>query len=192
MTDMGRRSGVGDMLKSVYDPIIAAMQALEAAHKTQHQSAGTDEIDVTGLTGTTPRAIFADATAGRILRCLSMQIDNGTNASTVKTWIGNQWNGVTKGTVDNIGKGATVGDWTLSADGKTLTWTPASDYTLIKSCISQQHRNYAGLDRYVSALCNASTVSFYCVSYTGGTLNDWTTHVDSGKIAFTLLFVTSA
>lgn len=73
MTDFGRRAGQGDMLKSVYDPnedgvialaqteadmtkaaydpVINALIALAAAHKTQHQSGGSDEIDVTGLTG---------------------------------------------------------------------------------------------------------------------------------------------
>ena len=73
MTDFGRRSGVGDMLKAVYDPnedgviaaaqteadmtkavydpAFAAIQILLNNHKTQHQSGGTDEINVTGLTG---------------------------------------------------------------------------------------------------------------------------------------------
>jgi len=73
MTDMGRRPGGGDMLKSVYDcdddgiiavgqtqadmvkatydPVIAAIQALAADHKTQHENGGSDEIDLTGLSG---------------------------------------------------------------------------------------------------------------------------------------------
>ena len=73
MTDFGRRLGLGDMskatydpnddgvialaqtqadmIKAVYDPIVAALQALAAAHKTQHQTGGTDEIDCTGLVG---------------------------------------------------------------------------------------------------------------------------------------------
>jgi len=74
MTDFGRRLGLGDMskatydpnddgvialaqtqadmIKAVYDPFIAALQALAAAHKTQHQTGGTDEIDCTALVGT--------------------------------------------------------------------------------------------------------------------------------------------
>ena len=73
MTDFGRRGGVGDMLKAtydpnldgviavaqteadmtqaVYDPTINALVALAAAHKTQHQNGGTDEISATGLVG---------------------------------------------------------------------------------------------------------------------------------------------
>ena len=74
MTDFGRRVlGLGDMLKSVYDPdldevialaqteadmtkavydpTLAALAALLAAHKTQHHNGGTDEIDCTGLAG---------------------------------------------------------------------------------------------------------------------------------------------
>jgi len=49
MTDFGRRTGQGDMLKSVYDPIFAAMQALAATHATQHRSAGTDSIKLDDL-----------------------------------------------------------------------------------------------------------------------------------------------
>ena len=73
MTDFGRRAGVGDMLKSVYDPdldgviavaqtkadmekadydpALAAIAALQADHDTQHEDGGTDEIDLTGLSG---------------------------------------------------------------------------------------------------------------------------------------------
>ncbi len=73
MTDFGRRVGQGDMLKATYDPnddgviavaqteadmtkavydaIIAAINALLAAHKTQHQTGGTDEVDATALVG---------------------------------------------------------------------------------------------------------------------------------------------
>jgi len=73
VTDFGRRIGVGDMLKSAYDPnedgIIAVGQT-EAdmkksvydtdddgkvndveAHASSHQDAGTDEIDATALVG---------------------------------------------------------------------------------------------------------------------------------------------
>jgi len=49
MTDFGRRTGQGDMLKATYDPIIAAMQALAATHATQHRSAGTDTIKLDDL-----------------------------------------------------------------------------------------------------------------------------------------------
>lgn len=51
MTDFGRRVGTGDMTKAVYDPIIDALLALAAAHKTQHQDAGSDQITVAGLLG---------------------------------------------------------------------------------------------------------------------------------------------
>lgn len=75
MTDFGRRSGVGDMLKSVYDPdldgVIATAQTqadmtkavydtdddgkVDAIdeHASSHQDGGSDEIDATGLTGKT-------------------------------------------------------------------------------------------------------------------------------------------
>lgn len=73
MTDFGRRTGQGDMLKSVYDPnddgviaiaqteanmvgstwapVIANIAAIANFHKERHQDGGSDEIDVTGLVG---------------------------------------------------------------------------------------------------------------------------------------------
>lgn len=54
MTDFGRRSGSGDMLKSVYDTNedgVVDAAAATAAHKTSHQNGGTDEISVVGLSG---------------------------------------------------------------------------------------------------------------------------------------------
>jgi len=142
MTEMGRRSGIGDMLTSVYDPnedgviavaqteadmekadydsVINALVSLAAAHKTQHQSGGTDELDVTGLTGAGGLGLMVDGVAGRVLRLIYFYISDGTNVGTIKCQGYNVWNGDLIAEVDNIGKGATVGVFTLEADGTKL------------------------------------------------------------------------
>lgn len=54
MTDFGKRTGEGDMLKSVYDTDDSGVvdDAEDApAHKATHQNAGADEISVAGLSG---------------------------------------------------------------------------------------------------------------------------------------------
>jgi hypothetical protein len=54
MTDFGKRTGEGDMLKSVYDTddsgVVDDSEAT-AAHKANHQNGGSDEISVAGLAG---------------------------------------------------------------------------------------------------------------------------------------------
>ena len=49
MTDFGRRSGVGDMLKSVYDANDDGVVDEVPAHKISHQDAGSDEVSLAGL-----------------------------------------------------------------------------------------------------------------------------------------------
>lgn len=51
MTDFGRRAGLGDMTKAVYDADEDGVVDAAPAHKTSHEDGGSDEIDLTGLVG---------------------------------------------------------------------------------------------------------------------------------------------
>lgn len=51
MTDFGRRTGIGDMLRTIYDPDHDGVVDAIPSHKTSHQDAGSDEIDCAGLAG---------------------------------------------------------------------------------------------------------------------------------------------
>lgn len=53
MTDFGRKTGLGDMLKSVYDTDNSGVVDAVPVHKTSHQDAGSDEINASGLAGRT-------------------------------------------------------------------------------------------------------------------------------------------
>lgn len=55
------------------------------------------------------------------LRILGILIEDGTNVNTVKATVYNIFNGDSIAAVDNIGKGTTVGAFSLSADGVELT-----------------------------------------------------------------------
>uniref|UniRef100_A0A6M3JRF0 Putative tail protein n=1 Tax=viral metagenome TaxID=1070528 RepID=A0A6M3JRF0_9ZZZZ len=77
--------------------------------------------DISVESGAEVNEIEGDGTNGRVLRSILLQIYDGTNANTVKAATGIIWNGDSIGLTDNISKGATTGDFTLSADGSTLT-----------------------------------------------------------------------
>lgn len=143
MTDFGRRAGGGDMLravydpnkdgviavaqtqadmtKAVYDPALAALAAILADHSEDHESGGDDEVDVTGLTGTTPACLLGDGTAGRTIRQLLLNVIPGTDPNTLKCNTANKFNHTAVSPVDNVAKGATTGGFSLNADGTYLT-----------------------------------------------------------------------
>jgi len=121
MTDFGRRAGVGDMLKSVYDQNADNVVDSVPAHKTTHQSGGADALNVTALVGTTPRAIQGDATPGRVERCMEVYIMDGSNADTINVSTLTSWNGDTIAMQDNLGKGGDETNYALDGDGFTLT-----------------------------------------------------------------------
>ena len=64
--------------------------------------------------------LLGDGTAGRVVRIASLKIEDGTNADTIKCTLTDVWNGNTISVTDNIGKGATTGNFYLSASGKGL------------------------------------------------------------------------
>jgi len=66
MTDFGRRAGIGDMLKSIYDVNDNGVVDSVPAHNYSHQFAGLDKISVHLLTGllATPQIPSAHAIAG--------------------------------------------------------------------------------------------------------------------------------
>ena len=210
---MGRRVGTGDMLTSVYDPnedgviavaqtqadmvkatydpVIAAIQALAAAHKTQHQNGGTDEINATGLTGVPVAPLLADGVAGRVFRELMITIDNGSNDQTLKCSTINRFNHTPISTVDNIAKGATTGGFTLDAQGQTLLIEAAVLEGNVVFAVPSVLINYntARALPYVFALSNDIQVKI--ASDVGGTIKDITAFVDAGRIVIAIPYITN-
>jgi len=215
VTDFGRRVlGLGDMLKSVYDPdldevialaqteadmtkavydpTLAALAALLAAHKTQHQDGGTDEISVTGLVGTTPRAILGDATPGRLLRALQLKVADGTNDQTLKCTVYNKWNGDAISATDNVAKSATTGHFKLSADGTQLTITNSGLTGSAQYANSNLKTNATTTEFIASTAKIPDGILIEVQGLSDGTSKDITTLVDVGDFRLDILYITDA
>lgn len=214
MTDFGRREGGGDMKKSTYDPnndgvialaqteadmttavyggIIAALQALAAAHKTQHEDGGSDEIDATGLAGIPVGALLGDTTEGRKLGYIRIYIEDGTNANTIKVQGWNSWNGAAIAQADNLGKGGSSGMWSLAAGGNILTISgDAFDGNmLVPVAILNKCTGTEWVQMYAEA--SGGGVALYCYDVTGATKGasvDLTNYVDTAGGAYIRMFL---
>ncbi|MFX0121491.1 MAG: hypothetical protein ACFFBQ_17535 [Promethearchaeota archaeon] len=214
MTDFGRRIGGGDMRKSVYDPnndgvialaqteadmtsavydpVITAIQALLNAHHTRHENGGADEIDATGLTGIPVAPLLTDGTAGRKIRFAELLIDDGTNADTLKCTLFAKWNGDNIAVTDNIAKGATTGNYTLTADGKGLTIEATGITGNCVAAHAELMRGKCNVD--VTSYCYAVTNDIYIslLEMLTGSIQDICALVDTGAPRLSILYVTDA
>ena len=214
MTEMGRRSGIGDMLTSVYDPnedgviavaqteadmekgdydsVINALVALAADHNAQHENGGADEIDATGLTGTGGLGLMVDGVAGRVLRQMFFYISNGTNADTIKCQGFGIWNGDVIDEVDNIGKGTPVGVFSLDATGEKLTIDASAFSGAIKlaSCQITRGDPTTFPSIYPEKSGNNLRLHFY-EAHTATSL-DIATHIGAGQIRMLITYITDA
>ena len=214
MTDFGRRTGQGDMLKSVYDPnedgviavaqteadmteayygpVLTAMLSLAADHSTQHESGGTDVLNVTGLTGVPVAPILGDGIAQRHLRELRLTIDDGTDAGTLKCTITNRWNAPTYAAVDNIYKNTLTGNFYLSATGKQLVLGAAIIAGNCRFAVGVIHKSLNSLNTHPAVVRATDGIAVYLFTVTGGTQRDMTSFVDTGKIELNILYITDA
>jgi len=213
MTEMGRRVGTGDMLKSVYDPnldgvialaqtqadmtkavydpVVAAIQALAAAHKTQHQNGGTDEINATGLTGVPVAPLLLDGVAGRVLRLVSLTIDHGTTEDTLKCTLVDFWNGDAIALTDNIPKNGTAGHFGLHANGDRITIAAAG---LTGNCVAVIFGHIRDAlcvqNLYVAAQEDSNNIQVKIYDQADGLSEDITGLVDTGVIYVQLAYIT--
>ncbi|MBA7607363.1 hypothetical protein ES703_14522 [subsurface metagenome] len=181
-----------DMTKAVYDSIIGALVALAADHSAQHESGGSDALNVTGLTGTTPRALLGDAHSGRVLRELRLAIDDGTNANTLKCTLSDRWNSTNQSAVDNISKGTTTGGFFLSGTGQQLVIGSAILEGLPRMAIGVTHKNNNTADTTPAIVSSTDSILVYLFHVTGGTMFDMTDFADNGLIHLNILYITDA
>ena len=163
-----------------------------SAHNSSHENGGGDEIDVSGLVGATARAILGDSTASRVLRGVILAIVDGTNANTLKCTLNDRWNGDPISETDNIGKGATTGDYNLSADGKNLLIKATGLTGNALFAIANLYSNSTGTD--YNSPCKASSNDILVnISDAGSAVyQDITVVADSGGIYIDILYITSA
>lgn len=212
MTEMGRRVGAGDMLKSVYDPnedgviavaqtqadmtkaaydtVIDALVALAAAHKTQHQGGGADALDVTGLTGTTPYALLAGTGAGRTLRQIYIYFTDGTNVATMSCQASSYFNGDGIAEVDNIAKGDTSGVFNLEADGQKLRIAQAAFSGAVKMCHIIIARTSAQEVPSLLAEQYAGGIRIHFYKHDTAAAYDISTDIGTGQIRAILTYIT--
>lgn len=215
MTDFGRRQG--DMNKSVYDQdddgTVDNSEKLQGsnktevqdhtpkshthtdppiAHKTSHQTGGSDEINVTGLTGTTPGALLGDGTAGRKRRVSRLFIKDGTNSATLKCQVVNRWNGDAIAETDNIAKGATTGNFTLSADGQTLTIKASGLSGNVVCCEGFMYYNACTIDVLPDVYPSGNDIVINIFTTPQGSAQDITSLANGGFIYIYIPYITDA
>ena len=133
-----------------------------------------------------------DGTAGRVLRKVQLQIEDGTNANTLSCELDNRWNGDDIAATDNIAKNATTGNFTLSADGKSLTVEAAglSGNVLTAIGFCRSNASAVSLDWDVRASGNDIIIS----GRQNGTAaaQDLTSLVDTGAMYLEIRYMTDA
>ena len=214
MTEMGRRVGTGDMLKSVYDSnedgviavaqteadmtkaaydtVINALISLAAAHKTQHQSGGADALDVTGLTGTTPYALLGGSFVGRVLRQIYLYVSDGTAVGTIKVKANSLFNGDGITEVDNLEKSETDGPWTLEADGQKLVIDASAFSGNIQMCMINIARTTAQEPPLIYAEKYGNHIRLHFYDFNTATGQDITADIGTGEIRAVVTYVTDA
>ena len=171
------------------------LAALTTGESTQLEAIGVTTISAAqwGYVGAlTSEPIEGDGTAGRILRQVDVAIQNGTDDFTLKCKIDSLWNGDTIGNTDNIGKGATVGDFSLSANGETLT-IEASGLTgncVMAFGIIATNASGTGLTPVVYS--SGNDIVIWLRHSTTGANQDITNLADTGDINISALYLTSA
>lgn len=133
-----------------------------------------------------------DGTSGCVLRHIYVAIEDGTNAATLKCYIGSRWNGDAIGSTDNVAKGATTGHFTLSAGGDELTVEAAGLSGNVKMAHGQVSLNMS--NTAVTTLCFATGNDIYIKlsDAASGVAQDLTTLVDTGAIYLNVLYLTDA
>lgn len=137
--------------------------------------------------------ILGDGTAGRVLRRVWLDVDDGTNANTIKVQTGNRWNGDIVAQEDNLGKGGDTGNFNLDATGSTLKLQASG---LSGNCVNvigvDIYRNYSGTALSVDAQVSGNDLQMSLYNLTTGAAIDLTSLVDSGRIVFNISYMTDA
>jgi len=137
-------------------------------------------------------AILVDGTKGRILRFSALEITDGTNAETLKVSMYNRFNGDVIASTDNIAKGATTGDFSLSVSGQNLTIkaTGLSGNAVAGACFAS--KNATGTNLTYRLLADANDLGFLAKHATTGINQDLTVLVDTGMLQFEFIYITDA
>jgi len=135
--------------------------------------------------------LVGDNTAGRVIRSVRLTIQNGTNANTLKCSLVDTWNGDTIGEVDNIAKGATTSGWTLNAGGTVLTIEAAGLSGNVLAVLGSIQINASG-NNTLQVDFRITANDIVLSMYDGTNAQDFTILVDTGLVAFNVIYITDA
>jgi hypothetical protein len=163
-----------------------------SAARTVNLTTG-DQDTTLKLSGSSNAFIEGDTTAGRVLRILRFYIQDATAATEIKCWTSSIWNGDAIAEVDNIGKGETVGDFTLGAAGGAVK-IEASGLTgnAVAVLSSNIHRNQCQTDLTFKVEVDSNDLEFTPFDVATGATVDLTTLVDTGDIYIDVTYLTDA
>lgn len=191
MTIMGKKGG--DMRKSVYDTdnsgIVDSAEATPA-HKTSHEAGGTDELDLTGLTGAGADKITGDGTTGLVLRQSLFTIQEGTNANTIWCRLLSVENGDTIAAQDNIGKGDTTGNFEFASNGYSVRAKAAG---LSGNCVfawGTKRRQHLAADSFNSVQPSNNDILLGTFYDNAGNEVDLTTLASGWRFDFIVTYIT--
>jgi hypothetical protein len=129
-----------------------------------------------------------------LLRRSKLTINDATAATEIKCQVSSLWNGDSDGPTDNIGKGETVGNYSLNAGGSGLTIEAAALSGNVTAILSAVITKNAG--GTLAAVGTAVTANDIVLSFTNGTSGaalDLTTVMDVGEpIEVNLTYTTDA
>lgn len=163
-----------------------------SGHKVSHQDGGSDEISVAGLVGATPRAVLGDATAGRVFRATRLFLKNGTNPETIKCQLLDRWNGHTVAETNNIGKGQTVGDFTYSGNGLTLTIEQTAIPQNVLLVMAIIYYNSCGAEVSVDCYPVSGKINLNIYTTPAGVAGELQNFVDPGDLSILFTYITDA
>ncbi|MFH1230611.1 MAG: hypothetical protein V1709_03855, partial [Planctomycetota bacterium] len=136
--------------------------------------------------------IQGDATGGRVLRVIKINITDGTNATTIKPSSVSLWNGDANVAEDNLGKGGDTGVFTLSVNGMLLGLEGAgisgNPIAILSTDVSYNGSGVAvTVYGYVSG-----NMYFEFRGISSGAVADLTTLVDTDDLELVVAYLTSA
>ena len=125
------------------------------------------------------------------LRFSQVLIDDGTNAATLKITVTNLWNGDAIAETNNVAKGATTGNYQLSAGGNYLDVNDSGLTGVPVFADMVVTANGTGTAILARSTIDGNDIRTYFTNAATGADVDLTTLVDSGVIYIRLMYLTT-
>ncbi len=166
---------------------------------------GKEDLKIISVAGETTTFSRTSSTGGTVtmkklpwfldyhLRISRLTIADATAASEIKCTLASIWNGDAISATDNIGKGETVGNFTLDADGDVLTIGAAGLSTACMAVISGViSRNASSLNLLCDVVASSNNIILTFRKVQEAAVVDLTSAVDTGQVQLIISYLTNA